>query len=210
MTTHEHGRPSVRKYGLRLFLGLVAVNALIGVIGILGASFDDTVLRIFLTSLTLTLGVLLALAASVAERVPALGVLWMVGIAGTPQIIAAGVGVVGILSLARLSPAHEWVGTTTLILVAVLTLMSIVALWGEIEDGAFWRVFGVGSVLAAAGAITIPVLSRAGRAERAATARQTESVRFCPSCGNGHVVEVGRDTRCPACGVRFRIDILSR
>lgn len=220
--------PGIRKQGLRVFLTLVSINAVMGVVGILGTDFGDVGGRIFLTSLSLTLGVMLSLAASTAEHAPVVGRLWMVGVAaavvgaalfitgiwtettagafwklaGTAQVIAAGIGVIGILSLAQLTGRYRWLSTTTHALVTALILLGVAAIWAEIASEGFWRVVGVVAVLATAGAITIPVVRRADRAASATAA----SVRFCPSCGRRHLAEVGDETRCTSCGTRFRVE----
>ena len=80
MSGRSSGSIDVRRAGLRVFLTLLGVNALLGMAVVLGGDMGDNGWRVLGTSLMLTAGVVLGLACSTGRGNRELGPLWMVGV----------------------------------------------------------------------------------------------------------------------------------
>jgi hypothetical protein len=226
----EHRR--LRRFGIALFFGSVAVNAALGIAALVVGEFSDTHARILGTSLSVTGALLIALACLPAwERgllgqVPIVGAtlgtvafalviasLWSGGDSevlgktmGSTMIAAVACTLACLLALPRLAPRYRPALPVALVLITIAAAMQIVALWVEPESSWYPRMFGVVAVLLAATAVSIPVLARIGSAE---VERATvEPVSFCPYCGAE--VAAAPTVDCGSCGRSFRVRPASR
>jgi hypothetical protein len=233
MTSMElSGRfPGLMKIGLRVFLALVAVNATVGVAAILGADLDGKGGKTYLTSLVVTGGVMFALACSLGHRVRDLGPAWLVGlvatllgtvtlivgiwaepngdatwqIVGTCGVIATAIAFASLLGLCALPGRFRWMHVAAYAITGLLSALAIIAIWSFTTADGYWQLFAILCVLAAALAVTIPVLSRVSRRERITEAAAVGTPRFCPFCGQPHSAAVDEETACPSCDSRFTI-----
>ena len=214
---------------VRIFLGLVAVNAAIGSAVLLAGGMDGTGGKIFLTSLLATIGSLVGSVCAIGWRSPArrpfavLGVAatlvafgllevviwasvdseWVGKLVGSAAIVATASAGTALLGQARLAPHHRWIVTAADVLTAIVVGMAIVGLWAEVDSDAFLRVLGVLCVGLATAAIVVPVLHRVDRADRGSPTPDTAG--FCPNCGAASVTPPGRIARCPACSRRYEV-----
>lgn len=223
--------PGLMRIGLRVFLALVAVNAAMGVAAILGADLDGTGGQVYLTSLVVTGGVMFALACSLGHRVRDLGPAWLLGLAataigtitlivgiwtdpdgdaiwqfaGTCWVIATTVAFASLLGLCALPNRYRWMHLAAYAVSGLLAALSIVAIWSSTTADSYWQLFAILCVLAAALAVTIPVVSRASRRERVVAASAMGTARFCPFCGRPHDTALDVATVCPSCDSPFTV-----
>lgn len=227
---HAAGAPTgrrVRRVGVGLFFGSVAVNAVLGIAALLIGEFSETHGRILGTSLSVTGALLFALACLPAWERGLLGAMPFVGaglgviafslviasiwiggdgevlgrLMGTTMLPAVGVTLACVLALPRLAPRFRIAFTAALALIAIATTMGVAAIWVEPESSWYARAFGVVGVLLAATVVSIPVLSRlGGDGEQAAVT----PVAFCPFCGAG-VTARGSAASCTGCGRTFEV-----
>jgi hypothetical protein len=122
-------------------------------------------------------------------------VLWKIPV--TLIIIAVAIAGASLLEFARLEPKVHWVLTAARLMLGVVSLMLIVAIWGEIGASGYWRGFGVASVLLAAFLASVPVLHR--------SSRKAEVAEFCPMCGSANPAQLGEQTACASCDRRYRV-----
>ena len=206
--SRTHGRRRLVRLGVVVFFASVAVNAALGIVALVAGKFSETSARILGTSLSVTGALLLVLACltpwerRVLRPVPALGaaagligfscaigLIWSDGesetlgkLTGTFMSVAVACTFAGLLALPRLEPRSRPVLLAALALDATAATMIAVTIWAEIDSSVYIRVFGVVTVLLAATAVSVPVLSRVGRADRPSV--EPGAVSFCPFCGN--------------------------
>ena len=221
-----------RRLAFRLFIGLVAVNAATGIAVLVAGGFGRTGGRILLTSLTLTGGVLLAIACATGQRAPLLRRSWLVGPAGTAVgfgllvvgiwiepgqsywklagsiiAVAAGFGLVSLLSLTTLPERYRWILTVATLLTTILVALLDTAIWGEWTTSWFWRLFGTLAVALAAFVLVIPVLHHARSRLSPVSGGDPALVGFCPSCGRTHPAPADTVIFCPGCGARYSVHL---
>ena len=220
----------LRRTGLRVFLGLLVVNALLGIAVMLGGDLGDGGGRVLATSLVVTGGVMLGLGSAASRPGSRLGPIWMIGVAaaalatvlwiigiwtdsdsdglfktaGSASVLGAGVACVSLLGLAQIRGRARWTLMAADLLIAGLVAMSIVAIWSEGAGGSFWRLFGVLSIALAALAIAIPVLHRAEQRSAPPASGTSTQIRFCPSCG-ASIAAAGDEAHCGRCQAHFTV-----
>jgi hypothetical protein len=227
----HHGGRRLRRVGVGVFFGSVAVNAVLGIAALLVGDFSETHGRVLGTSLSVTGALLLGLACLPAWERERLGALPLVGAAlgaaafalvvvsiwtggdsdvlgkamGTLMTLAVGCALACVLALPPLAPPHRPVLLAALVLTAIAAGFLVGAIWIEPESGWYPRLFGVVGVLLAATSVSVPVV---GRIDRAAVEQGTNAtvVAFCPFCG-ASVVE-GSEPTCDGCGRRFSVRAL--
>ena len=201
----------------------IAVGAAVAIVALLGVEVGDTGWKIVGTAFSITGAAMVALPSVSAWERKKLAWLPIVGVAAgvigfatvvagiwiepdsellwkiptTLIIIAIAISGAALLEFARLEPRQHWVLTAARVMLAVVALMLVVAIWGEIETNGYWRGFGVASVLLAASLATIPVLHR--------SSRSATTAEFCPLCGAHSSAAIGEQTVCPACDGRYRV-----
>ncbi len=180
---------------MKFVLASIAVNAVIGIIAIVSGDFSDLDGKILVTSMSLTGGLILALASLTARTqrfvkyVPEGGAAFsIVGFAlliygawtafdsddvgkaaGTAILFAAGITHSGLLSRSRLMPRYRPVLQSAWLFAAVLVTMITMMIWtpfGE-DNEIFPRVMGVVIILLAAVTLAVPVLHRSSRMDLA-------------------------------------------
>ncbi|MBM3679325.1 MAG: hypothetical protein FJW96_15845, partial [Actinobacteria bacterium] len=222
---------TARRVGLGLFFGSVAVNAALGIVGLVAGDLGDVEGKLLGTSLCVTGAIVVGLLCVPAwERgrlgpVPATaaacgtlaftlltGTIWADGSDNTTYdqllqslFVTAAAGVVAsLLALAILVRRHEIVLRLAYVLTAASAIAIVTQIWADIDSEAFSRLVGVLLVLLAAFAVTIPVMHRLDRDVAAGPDLRSEgSVRFCPFCGERATGEQGERIRCESCWHAF-------
>ena len=234
MSTLTPGSSSgVRKMGLRIFLTLLGINALMGIAVVLGGDMGEAGGRVLGTSLLLTGGVVLGLACATGQRSRALGPVWPIGVvaaalgttlwivgiwstdqgdalwqsAGTLLVVAAAIACASLLSLATLPAGSRWMMWTAYGVLALLALFATIGIWGGGSDGGLWQITGVLSIALAALAIALPVLHHAGARGTRTHGADLSPVAFCPHCGTPVTANVDQATRCGRCATVFRVHV---
>ena len=226
----------MKRIALYVLIGSVVVSALLGIWALLVGEFGRLEGKVLITSLCISGASILAMICGVAwERCPvrllpptglALAVLgfallivlvWVEAdsehawkASGSILLLATAAAHGALLSLARLRRPHRWLFPAAYGSSALLAILVLVAMWGEIEDERIWRWTGVFSILLCAFTILVPVFQRM---DRAAAARDesrviADRVRFCPRCGAAMDAAFG-DVICASCGGRFRVEVSS-
>jgi hypothetical protein len=118
---------------------------------------------------------------------------------------------IGLLSLLRLDrPPFRSIRTATFSTATVLFLMSVLAIWAEIDDQWMGKTIAVLSILATCGTIVTPVLGliehlqRRGSRESIPTSVKIDLT--CPRCRTSQTLPAGT-ARCIKCGLRIDIDV---
>lgn len=224
---------TIRSLALRMFVGLIALNAAIAIGAILGiGSGDDVQWRVLGTTSVVTLAslVVAANAAAIARRqlgplplgatvLSALAAgftiyaIWadIDGDNGYAELTAvlATLGVAGtLMSLISLPAlAHPWDRAQWLGHASTFGLgtMTVVAIIDDASMSA--EAFGIVSVLLAAAMLLILIGTRLGLNVPAPTTGA--SVRFCPMCGEPDASADGDGAcSCSMCGARFRVALI--
>jgi hypothetical protein len=221
----------MRRIGLGAFFASVTVNALLGIYAVLAPEFGETQGKILGTSLCVTGAALLALACEPAwERrllgpVPYLGAalgalgfgLAVAGIWAQPEsevfgrtttsvmAVAVACTLASLVALARLAPAHRWVLTLTLGLLALgAGLVAIVPWLGDEPAEWYLRAMGVALIALAAFTVSVPVLHWVDRRAVAVT-EAAGAIRYCPYCGSATSGEAGTPLSCSRCAREFTV-----
>ena len=213
----------------RVAMTLIALNALLAIIILIGGEMGETGGRILATSLLATGTALLVmvLVPAVSDGrigfVPHLAIAGAVvgfvivtigiwtetdaefgwKIAGTAYNIAVAGAAAALLAALPVEGRARWVATATLGAVGIAALMIVAAIWVEIDSDMYWRVFSVLGVLVAAGALSIPILHRSASAVPTELAEET--IYHCPFCGARTGPQPVAGAQCPACGRRFGV-----
>ncbi len=219
---------------VRMFLVLIAVNAVIGSVVLLAGGMDGTGGKVFLTSVLVTVAVVLGVTCATGWREPKRRPVAVVGIVstalafalieatiwwsidsdrigkliGTAMILAVASAGTCLLGLATLAPRHRWTFILAEVLAAVVVTMVILAIWTDLGTDWYLRVLGVLCVALASLAIAIPVLHRVYRSEGGRVGVADATLAFCPRCGSSVPAAAGVEARCPACGARYVVRIL--
>jgi hypothetical protein len=224
----------MRRGLLVLLVASIVVNAALGIYALVGGDFGDVEQDVLFTSLCISGAGVIALACLPAAERGLLGPLPWVGagagaagfallvaelwiddppdalakLAGTLLVVAVAIALAGLLGLVRLAPRFRWARTGAVTLALVLGALVVVMIWGELGgEEWFGRIVGVVAVLLAAFTLLVPVLGRAGRHELAESARSEGVLRFCPGCGRPLEAASGQPAACPACGLRFTVQV---
>lgn len=219
----------MKKSLTRVAMTLIAANAALAIIILLGGRMGETGGQILGTSLLATATALLAMVlmpavsdrrlggvALVAVAAAAVGfVIVTIGIwsdassdvgwrlAGTAYVVAVAGAIAALLAGLPITGRSSWVGSGTLIAVAAAAVMVVVGMWTEIDNEGYWRAFAVLAVLVAAGGLAVPILHRATRD----SGRLEIAVTHCPFCGVAVGSQSATDVTCAACGNRFTVTL---
>jgi hypothetical protein len=208
----------VNRLALRFVLASIAVNAVIGIISIIGGDFSDRDGKVLMTSLSVTGASVLALTSLTARGrgflplAPELGAVSSVagfsvlvtqiwaGISGDTMWKAAGTGILisaatahaSMLSLSRLVPRYRIALQAAWALGVLLVVLIVTLIWfNDVADNtAYQQLIGVVGVLLAAATVAVPILHRASRGE-------AEAGRVNGAAAHGRQV-----LHCPNCGSR--------
>ena len=218
----------MKRTALKILIGSVVVSALLGIWALLAGEFDETQVKVLLTSLCISGASILSMACAAAwdkgpwPPLPRIGMGLAIGGFGylivliwaeadgegywktsaTLLILATGAAHAALIGLARLRNRHAWLVPATWGCAALLAVLLIGAIWGEWDDENVWRWIGVLSILLSAGTILVPVFQRIAQADAPPA---LDGVRFCPGCGKSLEAAFG-DVTCGACGLTARIE----
>ena len=212
----------------RIAIWLIALNAAVAILVLLTGEMGETGGRILLTSVLATITALLgvALMPAVADRrlggvaivavgaavvgfvVVALGI-WTDAesdlgwrLAGTAYAVAVGGAIAALLAGLPIRGRAAWVGTATVGVVGLTTVLVVVAIWGGFEGEAWGRLFAILAVLVAAGGLAVPILHRSTRDEG-----DESPISHCPYCATGLGAVPPEHVTCPKCGRRFSVSL---
>lgn len=224
--------PRLRRGALATFFVSIGVNALLGVVGLLGGDFGETESHLLLTSLCVTGALVLGLvclpawerrllgpvpvastACGGAGFVLAIAAIWTDGSDGTVgkllgTLFASGTAgaLVSLLALARLRPAQRWAQSIAYGLTALALAGTLVVIWFDVDSDVIARALGVVLVLLAALSVTIPVLHRLANVSAAGDAvGAARPYGFCPYCATPMTGREGQSVRCVGCGRSFSV-----
>lgn len=218
----------MRRSLVRVAITLIAINAALAIVILLGGDMGDTGGRILGTSLLATGTAMVAMvqfpamadrrlgplplltigAAAVGFAIVTTGI-WTdmssdIGwkVAGTAYVLAVAGAIASILSGVRIVGRAAWVETATLWAVGLAAVMIVAGIWLEIDLEGYWRFFAVVAVLVAAGGLAIPILSRSSAPEP-----PSAMVSHCPYCGATVESSDGANVTCGTCGRRFSVTL---
>lgn len=102
---------------------------------------------------------------------------------------------------------YRWASYAAYGLNVLAIVLTLIAIWSEIDGDGFWRFYVVAIVLLIAVTIAVPVLSRLEGAPEAEASPglSSTSAKFCPLCAAA--LEPRSADACAACGAGFRIRI---
>lgn len=218
----------MRRSLVRVAIILIAINAALAIVILLGGEMGDSGGRILGTSLLATASALvvmvqlpalsdrrigliplIAIAAAVVGFVVVTTAIWTdIGddegwrIAASAYTVAVAGAIAAILSGLPIEGRSSWVGTATLVAVGVGAAMILAALWFDVDSGGYWRAFSVVAVLVAAGGLIVPILHRSSQSDRPQMA-----VTHCPFCGSDVGSQMASDASCASCGNRFGVTL---
>ncbi len=129
---------------------------------------------------------------------------WM----GSGCVIGVSLTHIALLSLARLRRGYEWVRYATLLAIAGLVGLIILAIWGTIFGSTSERTIGIVAIVDVCGTIAVPILHRISAIATREAIRTVELAitLTCPRCDTSQELPVGR-SKCDTCGLKFVIDI---
>ncbi|MBC7910883.1 MAG: hypothetical protein H7Y30_10315 [Pyrinomonadaceae bacterium] len=211
---------SPKKIAFWFLIASVVLSALLGILAILSDSFGWLEVRIVLTTVTISLASICALAdaalweskrgkalAAVGLALSLLAALMLiVAIWYEPSIehkrfwrltvhlvvLAVSTAHVCLLSLAKLKARYAWARVTAYVVIYSLAFLIILMFEFSIDSRAMFQAVGINSILVAAVSIIIPVLHRLSKADL-----KEESDKV--SAGEGE--QTWRQVICPKCGV---------
>ena len=200
--------PTATRLGVRTFTVSVAINAVLGIVALLGGAFGELQGRMLASSVLVSaaMGSVLVNAPAIRRRVvwpvPLFGAIggaggfaallllvWLgdaafalVGMAESGLVIGAAATLVAALRLVGPWPGSRWLPAPTNAAIVALATTILAVIWTDGAGGSWAaRVIGVESVLVAAGTLLIPV--RARFAPEVAGDPTAESPVTCPHCG---------------------------
>lgn len=218
----------MRRSLVRIAIGLIAANAALAIVILLGGDMGETGGRILGTSLLATATALIVMVQlpAVSDRrlgfvpivaIAAAGVgfvIMTIGIwsefdsevgwktAGTAYTIGVAGAMAAIVAGLQIAGPSRWVRSATLGTIGLGAAWLIVGMWFEVGADGYWRLFAVIAVLVAAGLLAVPILSRSESVEHLDMA-----VTHCPFCGADVGSQRATDASCPACGNRFGVTL---
>lgn len=229
---------SPQRIALAVFFASVVINAGLGIVALFVGDFGETQGKVLMTSLSISAASVLSLAMFPARERGLLGPIPVTGMAlsalgfalvivlawteysednlgktaGSILVFAVSAGYACLIALAVVHPRFINVVRAAYALVAVLSVLVVVAIWGEPEDDFMPRVMGIISILLAAATVSIPVLHRISR--RAMTGMSTFTTgglpTRCVSCGATAITsDDGITFTCDECQAKFRAEILA-
>jgi hypothetical protein len=218
----------MRRSLVRIAIGLIAANAALAIVILLGGDMGETGGRILGTSLLATATALIVMVQLPALSDRRLGLVPLVAIAaagigfvimtygiwsefgseigwktaGTAYTIGVAGAMAVIVAGQPIAGPSRWVRNATLGIIGLGAAWLIAGMWFEIESEGYWRLFAVVAVLVAAGLLAVPILSRSEAADHVEMA-----VTHCPFCGTDVGSQRAADASCPACGNRFGVTL---
>jgi ribosomal protein L37E len=129
----------------------------------------------------------------------ALGVSWVVAVA-IPHI--------GLISLARLKTQWTIFQTATVVAIAILAGLIILAIVADLDEEFWARMIGICGIAVTCGTIAVPILHRVSAIQAREAVQTTQLLLMieCPRCKKSQELGVGR-SKCAQCGLKFSIEI---
>ncbi len=197
----------LRTVFVRVFVGSVAVNAVLGIWALLSSDFGETQGKVLLTSFLVSAAMLSVLVNTPAMRrrvawpaplvgaaTGAIGFVLLIGFVwfdpgadawwktvGSLLAVAAGATLGANLELLEVPERLGFARLVAAGLITTLVGLVLFGIWANPDDEVYARTLGVNAVLVAAATLVVPVLARF--AGRAATPATTVITCTCPECG---------------------------
>jgi hypothetical protein len=221
----------MRRIALRVLLGSIAVSCLLGVYAVLAGRFGTFEEKVLATSLTLSIGSVLAMASFAAWELPIARVPSRAGVigsiagcllviigfwteprndfawqlAGSVCLIGIAGAHVSLLMLARLAPAQQWVRTAVIAIEVMLVSALLAVIWEIVRDsdGLFQGLAAL-AIIGTGLSLTALVFHLVNRV--APPPGAVVEVCFCPRCGKRLWHPAG-EVRCHHCDQAFFIEL---
>lgn len=175
----------IRKLSLKVFLGFLGLTALVAIVSVLIGEFGELQGKILITCFTISIASIFVMSCAVFIEKKKLVLLGMSGIAlsvsaavltivctwlefnsdeywkvtFTCWILAVSLTLAFLLSLPAFD-RYKWVQPISAVTIGILALQGIVAIWGEIDDELYYRIFAVVAIIVALEVLVIPILTR--------------------------------------------------
>jgi len=179
----------IRKLSLKVFIGFLALTALIAIISVLSGDFSEIQLKILATAFTISAASILSMscAAFIEKRklirlglsgifLSAAGaILLIVGIwpeidseeywKTTITLIVSAIAFAHafLLFLPELDDKQKWVRTVSSVSIGILAVQIVVAVWGEIENEDYYRLLAVVAIIVGLETLVVPTLMKLRR-----------------------------------------------
>jgi len=215
---------AIRKLSLRAFIGFLVATAVIAVISVLSGEFGEFQLKVLATSLTISAASVCSMSCAAFIEKKKMAAL---GLSGIVLAIAAAVLLIGgmwpeiksdeywktaitcvvfalafahafLLILPDLDERQAWVQLTSSVSIGALALLIVFAVWGEIDDKAYYRLLAVVAILVALQTLIVPILMKlrkgASRERKLLVLERIEGELYKDSAGKAYrVKEVNAD-----------------
>ncbi len=223
----------MKRVALYIFVGSVAVSALLAVYALLSGSFGDLEAKLLVTALCVSGGSITAMACFPAMERKRLGYAPRIGIvaaaigygvfilmmwaeseaeelakfAATAVCAGTAIGYCSLLSLVQLAHRYRWILAFGFACAGALACLLTVLIWNDFDElDTLWRWIGVVSVLLCAATVIAPIFHRLSRSESGDAPVDFEPMlRFCPHCGAAATPKAEETTTCRQCAVRYSV-----
>ncbi len=179
--------PQIRKLSLKVFIGFLAITALIAIVALLSGSSNPVTGKILVTCLSISGASICSMSCAAylekRKKPAALGftgivlsilaaVLIVVGVwsdiqyepywkgTGNVIVIAIAFAHAFLLWIPQLDLRHRWIQPVSSITIGVLSIQIIFSIWSEVENELYLRFLAVVAILAALETLVIPILMK--------------------------------------------------
>ena len=184
---------NAKRFSLALCIAFLILTAAVAIISVFSGSFGDVQLKILATTFSIStasicsmscaafmehkndkkLG-LVGIAFSILATIMVISGIWIEIEVFTEKywkttisliVLSIAFAHAFLLLLPKLNPEHRWVQTASVIGIGLLAFMICMAMWGEIDDGGFYKLLVVNSILVVLCTLVIPICMRMRREE---------------------------------------------
>ncbi len=183
---------AARKIFLKVFIAFLSLTALVAILSVLSGDFGEIQIKILATTFSISaasicsmssaafmerrkrrsLGLSGIYCAAFAALLVICGVwgeikqdeFWKV--VGTVIVFAIALAHAFLLVLPELDERHRWTQKASSISIGVLSLQIVAAIWGEIDDGSYYKLLAVVSIFVVLLTLVIPILMKMRKGTR--------------------------------------------
>lgn len=175
-----------RKFSLKVFIGFLALTALIAIVSVLCGDMGEIQMKILGTTFTISAASICSMSCAAfiemrkRRRLGLTGILlslisailviigiWLSmeediywKITGTVLIAAVAFAHVFLILLPKLEEKQKWIQTVSIYSIGILAIQIAVAVWGEIENDDYYRFLTVVAIIVGLGTLVIPILMK--------------------------------------------------
>lgn len=176
----------LRILSLKLFIAFLALTAIVAIISVLSGEFGRIQWKILATCFTISAASICSMSCAAfieKKRQTELGIagallsalsaiLVITGIwpeidseeywktTATFVVITTALAHAFLLLLPRLQPGHRWLQWTSSACIGILALQIIIAMWGEVEEEAYYRILSVVAIVVGLQTLVIPIMMK--------------------------------------------------